>query len=481
MSEAEALWLAVANPVTGTAVEELVLRELRLQATVFPFQDALLAALRRGRVPALLVLHQLLPGPLEPLAFLARVRALIPQARVIYLLPDGPGSENVVQALLSARVHDFLVGPFGPGELLRLIRQPRSAAEVQHLQRPAGTPAAPALPAGSPAAGRPAGSRRSPLTLLGRALRGGSTGAPAAPAPPPSAARAPRTLPRRLVAVWSPAGTGATTLAANVAALLALDPDLHVCALDFHLTGPSLGLLLDAFRDRDPYDACLSHLIPLLEGDRADGERVRSHLIEVPGLPKLHLLPGLFHPLALPRVRESHVERLLALLRDLFHVVIADVPPPIDYVTTFPTLQAADLVLVVCGPEYPSRFHTRRYLGHLQDLGLEPERVRVVVSGAAEPRASLEADLGVPVAAWVPHLPGMAGWIEQGRPPVLPPETGETAPFRQGVEAVAALVASNAHPRPASRRPWAGIGAFLGDRSAPEPQRARAGARDGAP
>lgn len=455
MTDQRRIWAATQSPLFGAAIEGFLRTLPGARVTGYPFQDALLSALGREELPDLLVLHQLLPGPHSPLDFLRRVRAAAPELRVIYLAVEGPRLEEVLQELIAAGIYDFLTGRFHPSELAQLIEHPRSRADVRHLERQSPAPGAPGAPGGRGwgwrrGGARGAGGGHGAPGGLGGPGAGGNGGAPGGSSGPGSPGGpgteppqpATRVLPAKVVAFWGPCRAGTSTLLANLAALLAMDPDLRVVAVDFNLIAPSLGLMLDAFGEANPYDHCMTQLLPELEGDRLTPDRLESYLLEVPRVPGLKLFPGLFHPLALPRFREEHAQRILQMLRERYHLVLVDLPPALDFITTFPTLDTAQQVFALFTPHYPTRFHLKRYLLHLPEFGWELDRFTLVCNDARRIRPeSLREELGRPVGAVVPHLPEMAAWVERGEVPALaavdPEQQVELFAYQQGLDEVA--------------------------------------------
>jgi Mrp family chromosome partitioning ATPase len=215
----------------------------------------------------------------------------------------------------------------------------------------------------------------------------------------------------RRIAVWSPAGDGASTLLLNLAAAMVGRPVSFVAA-DLNLTTPSLALYADLLPHREPLAACLSRLLPQLEAGRLALADLLPHIRMAEGIP---VLPGMLDPIGANRVQESHIHRLLATLADRFDLILIDTTPTLDSVAGFPLLEAADQILLVVGPGLASRFHARRYLLPLKGLGWE-RKTGLVANRATEAEArQVAADLGLPLLATIPEWGGMRGALEGGK------------------------------------------------------------------
>jgi Flp pilus assembly CpaE family ATPase len=215
----------------------------------------------------------------------------------------------------------------------------------------------------------------------------------------------------RRIAFWSPAGDGASTLLLNVAAAL-VSRSLSLVAADLNLQTPSLGLYADVLPHERPLDACLSRLLPALEGERLSLADLLPLIRVSDGLP---ILPGMLDPVGANRLTEAHIHRLLACLTERFDLLLLDATPMLDSVAGFPILEAADQILLVVGPELPSRFHVRRYLLPLRGLGWERKTQLVANRATAAEARQVSSDLGLPLVATIPDWRGMKEALIQGR------------------------------------------------------------------
>lgn len=242
----------------------------------------------------------------------------------------------------------------------------------------------------------------------------------------------------RRVALWSPAGDGASTLLLNLAAALVGRPISFVAA-DLNLTTPSLALYADLLPHHEPLSACLSRLLPHLEAERLTLADLLPHLRMAEGIP---VLPGMLDPIGANRLQEAHIHRLLATLAERFDLMFIDTTPMLDSVAGFPLLETADQILLVVGPGLASRFHARRYLLPLKGLGWE-RKTGLIANRATEAEGrQIAADLGLPLLASIPDWGGMKGALEGGKiayRSVSP--LPSLARFKSAIAALAARVA----------------------------------------
>lgn len=241
----------------------------------------------------------------------------------------------------------------------------------------------------------------------------------------------------KLIAFWSPSGAGATTLLLNSAATLGARR-VRLAALDFNLTTPSLALHADLLPHDAPQRACLSQLLPALEGERLTAEELNRVLLPANGF---YMLPGMLDLAAASRLTAEQVRQIVRTLSARCDLMLADLAPALDSVGCRPLLEMADQVLVVVGPEIASRFHTRRALLELERTAL-PSRLGLLYNRAGAVAAQqVGLDIGLPVMAAIPHLKGMERLLEAGRIATLSqtPMPGLSR-FRGALEQVATQV-----------------------------------------
>lgn len=241
----------------------------------------------------------------------------------------------------------------------------------------------------------------------------------------------------RLIAFWSPSGAGATTLMLNLAAVLGARR-VNLVAADLNLTAPSLALAADLLPHDRPQSACLSRLLPLLEGGRLTAEELTRQILPGPGF---GLLPGVLDVVAGSRMTEGHVRRILQLLAGRYDYVLADVTPALDSVACLPVLEMADRVILTLGPEIGSRFHSRRFLLPVKAMGLDSKFVAVLNRAGSVPVDQVSLDIDLPVRVTVPEFRLLPGLMEAGQIAILSqsvhPALGR---FRAAVDGLATLL-----------------------------------------
>jgi pilus assembly protein CpaE len=203
----------------------------------------------------------------------------------------------------------------------------------------------------------------------------------------------------RLVAVLAcSGGSGASTLAVNLATVLAKDHER--CALiDLKPGRGDLAALLDLKPAFTLADLCLN----AARLDRAMFEKV---LVGHPS--GVHLLgsPQMFGGMRV--VSAQGVAQALTLARKLFPHVVVDLEDCFHEEQVVTIAQAAVLFLVI-RLDFTSLRNARRILEHLQELQVPEGRVRLVANRHGQPSelplAEAESALGVKIAHHVPDDP----------------------------------------------------------------------------
>jgi pilus assembly protein CpaE len=149
----------------------------------------------------------------------------------------------------------------------------------------------------------------------------------------------------RLIAVSGVSeGSGATTLAINVAAEIASQHHLPTLLVEMSLRMGRLASYLDLDPRFTTHDL-------LGDMERIDLEGVRQAQIKVAD--NFHVLAGPYKGVPSLRPASEHVARLVDYARRLAQVVVLDMPYTYDD-TYFQTLAAADQVVLVAEPTVPS-------------------------------------------------------------------------------------------------------------------------------
>lgn len=225
----------------------------------------------------------------------------------------------------------------------------------------------------------------------------------------------------------SSGGSGSSTLASNIAVVLAAKH--NECGLvDLRLSAGDLASMLDLKPTHHVADLC-DHLARLdqslfsqfftrhqsgvwllaASGDIGDRERVTS----------------------------KGVRRALSMARVRFPYVVADLDSGFGSAQV-EALWQSDVILVVVRLDYTSIRNTRRTLQTFIDMGLGTERVRLVVNGYGQRRqltiGQVEEALGMKIPHFVPNDPAVVHQaINKGVPIVLHRPFSKIAKSIQGV------------------------------------------------
>lgn len=225
-----------------------------------------------------------------------------------------------------------------------------------------------------------------------------------------------------VISVLAPSGgSGASTLAVNLAALLAREH--KSCALfDLRLGGGDLAALLDVKPAHTLADLCKSSA-------RMDRTMFEGSLMRHDSGVCLLSPPRSFADIAL--VTTQGVRQALTLARQMFPYVVVDLDDSFHPEQT-QTLHQSDLILLVLRLDFTSLRNTRRSMDHLEQLGIGKDRVRVVVNRYGQPEelpaSKAEQALGVKVFHYVPDDPKTINRANNnGAPAVLESPTSKFA------------------------------------------------------
>jgi pilus assembly protein CpaE len=203
---------------------------------------------------------------------------------------------------------------------------------------------------------------------------------------------------RKLIVVMgSKGGVGATTVAVNVAVQLCTHAQKKTVLLDLGRPLGTAHLLLDlhprfGIRDAvDNLDRLDSHFFAGLL------ERHKS---------KLEILGGAMQPEEWQSIPSEPLERVVNVAQAGFDVVLADLGAHFSSDLS-PILNSARMILMVAEANVPSLWTLQRRLLALTGLGVEPDRIRLVVNrwhkGDEEPLKSIEKETKHSVFACLPN------------------------------------------------------------------------------
>jgi pilus assembly protein CpaE len=209
-----------------------------------------------------------------------------------------------------------------------------------------------------------------------------------------------QTEPARTIAVLAPSGgSGSSTLAVNVAAVLAREHK-STLLLDLKLEAGDLAALLNLKPTHTLADLCQS----TARMDRTMFERALVHHAS-----GVSLLAPPRNLADISLVNAEGIRQALSLARGLFPYVVVDLDHSFREEQT-QVLRLANVILLVMRLDFTSLQNTQRTLEFLTNrLGVASDRVRVVVNryGQARevPAAKAEQALGVKIFHYVPEDP----------------------------------------------------------------------------
>lgn len=200
----------------------------------------------------------------------------------------------------------------------------------------------------------------------------------------------------RIIGVLAPGGGGgASTIAANVATVLA--QKYHRCALiDLKLEAGDLAPLLDLKPKHTLTDVCQNL-------DRLDYSLLQSCLSQCDSGVQLLAAPARIADV--PGVTPEAIDLILSLICRHFPIVILD----LDHTFRAEQRQAllrVDLILLVLRLDFISLRNTRITLSFLQEIGVPVQKVRIVANRVGEPNqltvAQVEESLGAKIVKVIP-------------------------------------------------------------------------------
>ncbi len=209
-------------------------------------------------------------------------------------------------------------------------------------------------------------------------------------------------------------GCGSTTVACNVAALLAKKSKTALVDLDL-IRGGVAGYFdtKPRYTIGDVMDSAEKVDRQLLDNALAIHQSSQVAILARPELPE-----------DTQRVTQAGVSRLYALLGRMFDYVVIDSLMSIDpvYATT---IQSADVNVIVMQLNVPSAKNAERFVGVLRRMGVESSKIRIVVNryikkgGDIEPH-EVERALGLKISWLIPNdFKNAIGAINFGEPVVM--------------------------------------------------------------
>lgn len=197
-------------------------------------------------------------------------------------------------------------------------------------------------------------------------------------------------------------GDGKSTVACNVAALLARLSSKKICIVDLDLSYPCVATDLDLQVERSIVD-----LVPYLDNHALTAEVLRQSLAT--HLPTgLSALPGPLRPEEGRKITGDHVRLLLAYLKQMFDVIVVDCGVDVSDPVLVAMLEA-DRILLVVTPTISSLQKNASYLKLAERIRLPVQKFSCVLNrytpSAPVTPAAVEQVLKLPVRARIPDMP----------------------------------------------------------------------------
>jgi len=388
------------------------------------------------------------PGPEDVVRTMARAW---PSPTAVVGVAPGNGSGDLATALDLGMVDLVALG--GPEVLLR--HAVRRAGTALMAGRMPASPAPVGLPAPDGAAAEPVGAPRDGPTTNGGAavplahgpLAGdAATGASGTLTPPRSdrhgVATAGPPPPRsggRVAVLSAKGGAGASTVAANLAVLLARhggdEPSASVVAVDADLQFGDLGVLFNV----DARASLASALRPDGTAPVDTDARLSQSLVTSHDRTGVGVVCAPADPVAAEQLSPELVIAVLDHLGAATRWVVVDLWSRIDDVVA-DVVASADVVVIVTTLDLAAVKDTGVAVRTLVRLGIPPGRCRLVCNDAGRPGDlelhQVQAHSGLPVAAVVPRDDAVPLALRQGVPVV------EGAPGSLAAAGLAAVAAS---------------------------------------
>jgi pilus assembly protein CpaE len=274
---------------------------------------------------------------MDGIAATERLSAEVPGTAVVMMSVQGEA--DYLRRSMLAGAREFLVKPFSSDELTASIRQVYTR-EQDKQTRLAAVPMASTGPAGGHDATN--------------GTEGGKDG--------------------QIIAVFSPkGGVGRTTVAVNMAVAAATDLGKSVVLVDGSFQFGDVGVLLNL----NPKNKSIADLVPELEA--GEPESLDTFIINHSAGIRVLLAPP--SPEMAELITPTAVKRVLEALRRGHDLVIVDCTSWFNE-TTLAILDAADTVLTMLSLEITSIKNMRLFLEVSEQLGYEPDKIKLVLNRA---------------------------------------------------------------------------------------------------
>jgi pilus assembly protein CpaE len=228
-------------------------------------------------------------------------------------------------------------------------------------------------------------------------------------------------------------GCGTTLVAANLAYTLATARDKRVLFIDLNQQFSDASVLLS---DQAP-PATLSDLFTQI--DRLDSSFFEACVTRVHS--NLDVLAGAGDPVKAGELRASHLQRVLALVRDQYDVVVTDVGQSINPLS-IQALDQSEMICLLLQQTIPHLHASRKLLGILSELGYPLTKTRLIVNHYEKREQvgldAIEQTLGMKAAHLLPSDERSARQAVNQGVPLL--QVAKGGALTRSVEALATLL-----------------------------------------
>jgi len=285
------------------------------------------------RVKPDVVLMDINMPDMDGIATTERLSAEVPGTAVVMMSVQGEA--DYLRRSMLAGAREFLVKPFSSDELTASIRQVYTREQDKQIRL-----------AAAPQAAAPAGGDG--------VVRDGPEG--------------------QIIAIFSPkGGVGRTTVAVNMAVAAATELGKSVLLMDGSFQFGDVGVLLNL----NPKNKSIADLVPELEA--GEPESLDTFVINHSAGIRVLLAPP--SPEMAELITPAGVKRVLEALRHGHDLVIVDCTSWFNE-TTLAILDAADTILTMLSLEITSIKNMRLFLEVAEQLGYEPDKIKLVLNRA---------------------------------------------------------------------------------------------------